>query len=102
MITSAGCSLGSPNEIQEFTRDRYHVTFPLFSKVEVNGKSAHPLFKYLKTHTPDSYGYDIQWNFTKFLVVNGVPVRRYPHNINPSVIEPDIVAALEGGPHTEL
>jgi glutathione peroxidase len=66
-----------------------------FLQVDVNGKDAHPLFRYLKTATPDSFGYDIQWNFTKFLLVNGVPKRRYPHNSNPYVIEPDIMAALE-------
>lgn len=93
---------GSHNEIRQFTSERYGVEFPLFSKVNVNGKEEHPLFRYLKTATPDSYGYDIQWNFTKFLLVNGVPRKRYPHNSNPSIIEPDIVAALDSLSTQEL
>ncbi|MTI14412.1 glutathione peroxidase [Sansalvadorimonas verongulae] len=60
---------GSEDEISEFCEINFGVTFPLFSKVEVNGSNAHPLFTHLKEEAPGLLGSKgIKWNFTKFLV----------------------------------
>lgn len=56
---------GSNEEIQEFCRLTYGVSFPMFSKIDVNGDSADPLYKYLIKETD---GKKIPWNFTKFLI----------------------------------
>ena len=65
----AGQEPGTEAEIQSFCSLNYDVTFPLFSKIEVNGEKRHPLYKYLTSQasTPDGEG-DIQWNFAKFVV----------------------------------
>ena len=65
----AGQEPGTEAEIQSFCSLNYDVTFPLFSKIEVNGEKRHPLYKYLTSQasTPDGEG-DIQWNFGKFVV----------------------------------
>jgi glutathione peroxidase-family protein len=70
---------GSASEIQSFCKTRFGVTFPLFQKVDVNGKDAHPLFQYLTKAAPGLFGTEtIKWNFTKFLVDrNGKVVERY-------------------------
>jgi len=59
---------GTDDEIQQFCQVNYGVTFPVFSKVEVKGSEAHPLFQYLTAEKPGPKGADIQWNFTKFLI----------------------------------
>src|SRR3954470_19966260 len=60
---------GSESEIGAFCQKNYGVTFPMFSKIEVNGANAHPLYKYLKDAKPGLLGTEaIKWNFTKFLV----------------------------------
>ena len=67
-------NLGSKNagdeaQIKAFSRTSYEVTFPLFSKIEVNGPGAHPLYQYLKRQQSGLLGTEgIKWNFTKFLV----------------------------------
>jgi len=73
------------------------VTFPLFSKIDVNGPSAHPLYTYLKTAKPGILGTEaIKWNFTKFLIdKNGEPIRRYAPNDKPEAIESDVQEALD-------
>lgn len=60
---------GTNEEIQEFCRINYGVTFPVFSKISVKGEDQHPLYKYLtgRDTNPDFAG-DIKWNFGKFLV----------------------------------
>jgi glutathione peroxidase len=60
---------GTEAEIQQFCSTKYDVTFPLFSKLEVNGKGRHPLYGWLTEQAtqPDGAG-DIKWNFAKFLV----------------------------------
>ena len=57
------------------------------AKVEVNGASAHPLFKHLKSH---SDGNELNWNFNKYLVVDGNVVKHYYVDVSPSDIEADI------------
>ncbi len=66
----------------------YGVTFPMFAKIDVNGKNAHPLFKYLKKEHGGIFGGKIKWNFTKFLIdKNGKPVKRFSPTTSPEKIE---------------
>lgn len=84
---------GSDEEIAQFCRLNYGVTFPIFHKVKVNGPDAHPLFKYLKTALPGRLGKRIKWNFTKFLIgPDGTPIKRYPPRLPPSKLRADIEA----------
>ena len=59
---------GDAGEILAFCTSTYDVSFPMFQKIEVNGKNAHPLYKYLKGEKSGLLGASIKWNFTKFLV----------------------------------
>jgi glutathione peroxidase len=59
---------GSDAEIANFCDNAYGVTFPLFAKIEVNGKNAHPLYVWLKKQKGGLLGDSIKWNFTKFLI----------------------------------
>ncbi|MGY6557951.1 MAG: glutathione peroxidase [Nitritalea sp.] len=66
----------------------YGVTFPMFSKVDVNGDAAHPIFKYLKKQLGGLFGSSIKWNFTKFLIdEKGRPVKRFAPVTKPEKIE---------------
>lgn len=86
---------GTEEEIQEFCTLKYHTTFPLFAKVEVNGKNEEPLFRYLKSQEGGFLGDDIKWNFTKFLVSReGTVVGRYAPITKPESIESDIQKLL--------
>ena len=86
---------GTDAEIAEFCRINHGVTFPLMSKVNVNGKDAHPIFKYLKGETRGLLGSAIKWNFTKFLISrDGSRIRRYAPTATPESFEKDIVALL--------
>lgn len=70
---------GSNQEIDSFCKLNYGVTFKMFAKIEVNGKTAHPLYKYLKKQKSGVLNSNIKWNFTKFLVdINGNVIKRYP------------------------
>ena len=82
--------------IENFCRINYGVTFPMFSKIEVNGKNTHPLYQYLKQHAPGILGSEaIKWNFTKFLVdKNGKVVHRYAPSTTPESIAADIEKLL--------
>lgn len=74
---------GTAVEIQEFCGTRFDVTFPLSSKIEVNGPGRHPLYAWL---TDPAMGFpgDIEWNFEKFLIGrDGLPVARYPSGTTP-------------------
>ena len=73
----------------------YGVSFPMFSKIEVNGKNAHPIFKYLKNKLGGILGNSIKWNFTKFLIdPDGKPIKRYAPTTKPESIENDVVQLL--------
>ncbi len=109
---------GTEEEIKTFCATKYSVTFPLFSKVEVNGPNANPLYRYLRSEqkgsfskdspgaeklyahleksTPEVLGTDaVKWNFTKFLVDrSGKVVKRFESMDTPQAIEPQIVEAL--------
>jgi len=86
---------GTEEEIQEFCTLKYNTTFPLFAKIDVNGKDAEPLFEYLKRQKGGFLGDDIKWNFTKFLVSReGEVVERYAPVTKPEKIEDDILKLL--------
>jgi glutathione peroxidase len=82
---------GSNKEIIEGCLINYGVSFPMFSKIDVNGKEAHPLFKYLKEKRKGLLGKRIEWNFTKFLIdPAGNPVKRFAPVTTPEKIEPEL------------
>jgi glutathione peroxidase len=86
---------GSDSAIATFCSKNYGVTFPMFAKVEVNGKGAHPLFKHLKQSKGGILSDAIKWNFTKFLVDReGKVAGRYPPQAKPESLEQPIVAIL--------
>ncbi len=87
---------GSNGEIEEFCQLNYGVSFPMFSKIDVNGDDAHPLFVYLKENAKGVLGSKaIKWNFTKFLVnKEGEVVKRYGSKDKPSSIAKDIKSLL--------
>jgi glutathione peroxidase len=87
---------GSNAEIGAFCQRNYGVDFPMFSKVEVNGAQAHPLWQWLKAQAPGLLGSQaIKWNFTKFLVGrDGKVLKRYAPTDAPDSLRADIEAAL--------
>jgi glutathione peroxidase len=86
---------GNDKEIKSFCEVNYGVTFPLFSKVEVNGPNTHPVFKYLKSEKGGLLGDNIKWNFTKFLVDReGNVIDRYAPQTTPVRIAPAIEKLL--------
>ena len=87
---------GSDEEIAEFCRLNPGVTFPLMSKIEVNGENAHPIYKYLKDAAKGTLGSAIKWNFTKFLISrDGSSVKRYAPTTKPAAMEKDILELLK-------
>lgn len=86
---------GDDDEIQSFCEANFGVEFPLFSKIEVNGEGAHPLYKFLKNQKGGLLGNGIKWNFTKFLVdKKGDVVERYAPMTPPERIAADIEKQL--------
>ncbi len=87
---------GSDGEIASFCQLNYGVSFPMMSKVQVNGGDAHPLWKWLTHEAPGILGSKaVKWNFTKFLVGrDGKVLKRYAPTEKPEAIRGDIEAAL--------
>ena len=87
---------GSIDQITEFCQLNYGVSFPIAEKIEVNGKSTHPLFADLKTQAKGLLGSEkIKWNFTKFLIgPNASIIKRYGSTTKPKDIAADIEALL--------
>ncbi len=87
---------GTDSEVQQFCSTTYNVTFPVLSKVDVNGDGASPIYQFLKSKAPGLLGTEmIKWNFTKFLVSkNGEVIKRYSPNTEPKDIAADIQKAL--------
>lgn len=87
---------GDEAAIGEFCSSKYDVTFPMFSKIEVNGENTHPVYRYLKKASPGVLGSEgIKWNFTKFLVdAKGNVVARYASVTKPEKIAADIEPLL--------
>jgi glutathione peroxidase len=106
---------GTDAEIQDFCTSTFDVTFPILSKVEVNGPDADPLFRYLRAEAPGAFGPEsgslyehvqksrpetigtdeVKWNFTKFLVDReGAVISRYEPTVTPEQIRSDVDGAL--------
>ena len=87
---------GTEEEIKNFCTSSFGVKFDMFSKLEVNGTGAHPLYRFLKKHAGGALGLDIiKWNFTKFLVNReGNVLQRYAPATTPESIEEDIKKLL--------
>jgi len=79
---------GDESSIAEGCMINYGVSFPMFSKIEVNGDNAHPIYQYLKKELSGLFGGKIKWNFTKFLVDStGNPVKRFGPITKPEKID---------------
>lgn len=88
---------GDSKEIAEHCQINYGVSFPMFAKVDVNGDTAHPLFKYLRSELKGVFGSKIKWNFTKFLIgPDGKPLKRFAPTTKPEKIEIHIQKLLAG------
>ena len=87
---------GSDGEILDFCVKNYGVSFPMHSKIEVNGNQASPLFQYLKKEAKGALGSErIKWNFTKFLVSkDGKVLKRFAPLTKPEDIQDEIEKAL--------
>ena len=87
---------GNAEEIANFCKLSYDVSFPLYAKIDVNGDNAAPIYKHLKDKAPGLLGSkSIKWNFTKFLVDrSGKVVKRYPPQAKPEDFTKDIEALL--------
>ena len=88
---------GSDDEIHSFCQVNYGVSFPMYSKVDVNGNGEHPLFKHLKAQAPGLLGSkSIKWNFTKFLVGrDGNVIARFAPATSPEKLSKAIETALK-------
>ena len=79
---------GDEKSIAEGCLLNYGVTFPMFSKIDVNGKDAHEIYKYLKKELGGFFSSRIKWNFTKFLIdKNGKPLKRFSPVTKPEEID---------------
>lgn len=79
---------GDEKSISEGCLINYGVSFPMFSKIEVNGANTHPIFKFLKKELKGFFGSKIKWNFTKFLIdYEGKPVKRFAPTTKPEKID---------------
>ncbi len=87
---------GSADEIEEFCKVNFGLSFPLMGKVDVNGEAASPLFDWMKSEAPGLMGTKgIKWNFTKFLIDReGHVVRRYAPTDKPASLAKDIEKLL--------
>lgn len=86
---------GTDSEIEQFCSLNYGVTFPLSTKVDVNGANTHPVFVWLKRHGRAFFGTRIKWNFTKFLVwPDGQTVVRFAPKTKPDELRTSIAHAL--------
>ncbi len=91
----AGQEPGTDAEIKQFCSTRYDVSFPMFSKIEVNGDEAAPLYKYLTGTAAEPAGKgDISWNFEKFLVDrDGNLIARFSPRTKPA--DAELIKAIE-------
>ncbi len=87
---------GADGEIAAFCQVNYGVSFPMMSKIDVNGSAAHPLYQWLSAEAPGLLGSkSIKWNFTKFLVgKDGQVMKRYAPTDKPADLAKDVEAAL--------
>lgn len=86
---------GDNAEIADFCESSFGVTFPMFGKVDVNGKNTHELWSWLKSEQKGLINGAIKWNFTKFLIgKDGKPVSRFAPKMAPEAIAGDIEKLL--------
>jgi len=87
---------GTETEIAAFCDLNYNVSFPMFSKIVVNGRGVHPLYAWLRRRAPGMLGLQaVKWNFTKFLIDRtGTKVTRFGSDVEPASIAPQIEALL--------
>ena len=86
---------GEDAEIEQFCRVNHGVTFPLSTKIDVNGKKKDPVFAFVKGRTKGLLGDAVKWNFTKFLVAgDGSTVTRYAPTTDPAALGEDIESLL--------
>lgn len=84
---------GSNAEIKEFCSTKFHVTFPMFEKIEVNGAKRHPLYTFLAGKDSPFPG-NIKWNFSKFLIGrDGTIIARFESDVEPD--SPELLKAVE-------
>lgn len=87
---------GSNEEINQFCKLNYGVTFTMFQKIDVNGEDAHPLYKFLRKEAKGLLNDKIKWNFTKFLIDSkGNVIKRYAPTVKPQAIKADIEKLLK-------
>lgn len=87
---------GNSSEITEFCQVNYGVSFPIFEKTDVNGDSANPIFKYLKSELSGFLSSRIKWNFTKFIInKKGKPIKRFSPITKPEKMEAFIRKTLQ-------
>ena len=90
---------GDDADIEQFCSINYGVTFPLSTKIDVNGQKTDPVFGFLKTRAGGLLSSSIKWNFTKFLVApDGTTVSRYAPKTDPASMRDDIEALLGSQP----
>ena len=86
---------GNAEQIANFCERNYAITFPMFEKIDVNGRDEHPLYKWLKSQKMGLLGPSIKWNFTKFLIDrSGKVVGRFAPTDRPEALKRDIEALL--------
>ncbi|MGB4414580.1 MAG: glutathione peroxidase [Paludibacter sp.] len=86
---------GTEKEISEGCLINYGVSFPMFSKIDVNGDNAHPIYKYLKKELKGFPGSEIKWNFGKFMLDrDGKPFKRFAPTMAPEKLRSDIEKLL--------
>lgn len=93
---------GTEAEIKKFAQGKYGAKFPLFSKIDVNGPNAHPLYVKLKKEGSKTLvsalaGNEIKWNFGKFLVQNNAAVKRFEPTDSPKSTVKDVESAINKG-----
>ncbi len=88
---------GSADDIAQFCESMYSVSFPLMAKIDVNGPTADPIYRWLKSEAPNADGSaDVLWNFNKFLVArDGASVVRVAPNVEPASMAPEIERLLD-------
>ena len=86
---------GDAKQLEAFCETTFHVTFPMFAKIDVNGSKAHPLYEYLRREKTGLLGSSIKWNFTKFVVDrSGKVVGRHAPTVTPEGLRREIEALL--------
>ena len=95
----ANQELADDAAVEEYCRVNHGVTFPLSTRIDVNGPDTHPVFEFVKDHSSGLLGSRIKWNFTKFLVAgDGVTVKRFSPKTDPARLSGDIEHLLAATP----